>query len=313
MAILAPPIRRERAIGGKNKGTPDSLETRDIRAGRLMMIPAMVIPVLLAIVFFFGFYLTLRNRRLNRGDLGFVGLDNYWKLLHDDKFWHSLSLTLKFTVTDVALELTLATLMALALTQPLRGIRIYRALLIIPLMTPPVVGALVWKVLYRSGNGGFFNFFLWKAGLPMQGFIGDPDQAIFSLVAIDVWLYLPFVAIILLAGLQTLPQEQIDAAHVDGASGWQVFWQIQLPYMIPFYIVALFFRVIDSLNVFDTIYGTTKGGPGNATRVLAVNGYETAFPFFNLSGGGATFVALWLLCTVAGSLLFFWVKRSQTA
>jgi len=313
MAILAPPIRRERAIGGKNKGTPDSLETRDIRAGRLMMIPAMVIPVLLAIVFFFGFYLTLRNRRLNRGDLGFVGLDNYWKLLHDDKFWHSLSLTLKFTVTDVALELTLATLMALALTQPLRGIRIYRALLIIPLMTPPVVGALVWKVLYRSGNGGFFNFFLWKAGLPMQGFIGDPDQAIFSLVAIDVWLYLPFVAIILLAGLQTLPQEQIDAAHVDGASGWQVFWQIQLPYMIPFYIVALFFRVIDSLNVFDTIYGTTKGGPGDATRVLAVNGYETAFPFFNLSGGGATFVALWLLCTVAGSLLFFWVKRSQTA
>jgi multiple sugar transport system permease protein len=313
MAILAPPIRRERAIGGKNKGTPDSLETRDIRAGRLMMIPAMVIPVLLAIVFFFGFYLTLRNRRLNRGDLGFVGLDNYWKLLHDDKFWHSLSLTLKFTVTDVALELTLATLMALALTQPLRGIRIYRALLIIPLMTPPVVGALVWKVLYRSGNGGFFNFFLWKAGLPMQGFIGDPDQAIFSLVAIDVWLYLPFVAIILLAGLQTLPQEQIDAAHVDGASGWQVFWQIQLPYMIHFYIVALFFRVIDSLNVFDTIYGTTKGGPGNATRVLAVNGYETAFPFFNLSGGGATFVALWLLCTVAGSLLFFWVKRSQTA
>jgi len=313
MAILAPPIRRERAIGGKNKGTPDSLETRDIRAGRLMMIPAMVIPVLLAIVFFFGFYLTLRNRRLNRGDLGFVGLDNYWKLLHDDKFWHSLSLTLKFTVTDVALELTLATLMALALTQPLRGIRIYRALLIIPLMTPPVVGALVWKVLYRSGNGGFFNFFLWKAGLPMQGFIGDPDQAIFSLVAIDVWLYLPFVAIILLAGLQTLPQEQIDAAHVDGANGWQVFWQIQLPYMVPFYIVALFFRVIDSLNVFDTIYGTTKGGPGDATRVLAVNGYETAFPFFNLSGGGATFVSLWLLCTVAGSLLFFWVKRSQTA
>ncbi len=313
MAILAPPIRRERAIGRKGQGGPDSLETADVRAGRLMMIPALIIPVLLAIVFFFGFYLTLRNRRLNRGDLGFVGLENYARLLQDEKFWHSLSLTLKFTLTDVVLELTFATLMALALTQPLRGIRIYRALLIIPLMTPPVVGALVWKVLYRSGNGGFFNYFLWEAGLPMQGFIGDPDQAIFSLVAIDVWLYLPFVAIILLAGLQTLPQEQIDAAHVDGANGWQVFWHIQLPYMVPFYIVALFFRVIDSLNVFDTIYGTTKGGPGDATRVLAVNGYETAFPFFNLSYGGATFVALWLLCTVAGSLLFFWVKRSQAA
>lgn len=308
MALLAPPLRRGRARLSRRERA--SLEPADVRAGRFMMIPALIIPIFLALVFFYGFYLTLRNRRLNRGDLGFVGLDNYDKLLHDEKFWHSLSLTLKFTLFDVTIELVLATLMALALSQPLRGIRLYRALLIIPLMTPPVVGALVWKVLYRSGNGGFFNYFLWEAGLPMQGFIGDPDQAIFSLVAIDVWLYLPFVAIILLAGLQTLPQEQLDAARVDGASPWQLFWQIKLPYLVPFYVVALFFRVIDSLNVFDTLYGTTKGGPGDATRVLAINGYETAFPFFNLSYGGAIFVALWLLCTVAGSLLYVWVKRS---
>ena len=278
-----------------------------------MMLPALIIPIFLALVFFFGVYLTLRNRRLNRGDLGFVGLENYVKLVQDPAFWHSLSLTLKFTITDVALELTLATLLALALSQPLRGVRVYRALLLLPLMTPPVVGALVWKVLYRSGNGGFFNWILWKLGLPMQGFIGDPAQVIPSLIAIDVWLFLPFVAIILLSGLQTLPQEQIEAAHIDGASNWRVFWQIKLPYLIPFYIVALFFRVIDSLNVFDTIYGTTKGGPGDASRVLAINGYETAFPFFNISYGGAIFVALWLLCTVSGSLLYVWVKRSQEA
>ena len=259
MAILAPSLRRDRTGTGQPRRT--SLEAKDIWAGRLMMIPALVIPIFLSLVFLFGFYVTLRNRRLNRGDLGFVGLDNYGKLLHDDKFWHSLSLTLKFTLTDVTTELTLATLMALALSQPLRGIRFYRALLIIPLMTPPVVGALVWKVLYRSGNGGFFNFVLDSVGLPMQGFIGNPAQAIFSLVAIDIWLYLPFIAIILLAGLQTLPQEQLDAAQVDGASGWQAFWQIKLPYLIPFYIVAMFFRVIDSLNVFDTIYGTTKRRP----------------------------------------------------
>lgn len=311
MATIAKTIESGQSNTAKPKRS--SLEEADIRAGRLMMIPALIIPILLALVFFFGFYLTLRNRRLNRGDLGFVGFDNYVKLLYDEKFWHSLSLTLKFTLTDVVLELVLATLLALALSMPLRGVKFYRALLIIPLMTPPVVGALVWKVLYRSGNGGFFNWILWTLGLPMQGFIGDPTQAIQSLIVIDVWLFLPFVAIILLSGLQTLPQEQIDAAHVDGASDWRVFWQIKLPYMIPFYIVAMFFRVIDSLNVFDTIYGTTKGGPGDATRVLAINGYETAFPFFNISGGGATFVMLWLLCTVAGSLLYMWVQRSQQA
>jgi multiple sugar transport system permease protein len=145
----------------------------------------------------------------------------------------------------------------------------------------------------------------------MQGFIGDPAQAIFSLIVIDVWLYLPFVAIILLAGLQTLPQDQLDAAQVDGANPWQMFWQIKLPYLIPFYVVALFFRVIDSLNVFDTLYGTTKGGPGDATRVMAINGFENAIPFFNLSYGGSVFIALWVLCTVAGSLLYVWVKRTQ--
>lgn len=310
MATIAPPMESEQPASSAGHKRSRA-EADDIRAGRLMMIPAMIIPIMLAGVFIYGFYLTLRNIRLNRGDLGFVGLANYAKLLQDERFWHSLSLTLKFTITDITIELVLATLLALALSVPLRGVKVYRALLIIPLMTPPVVGALVWKVLYRSGNGGFFNWVLWKLGLPMQGFIGDPTQAIQSLIVIDVWLYLPFVAIILLSGLQTLPQEQMDAARIDGANEWLIFWQIKLPYLVPFYIVALFFRAIDSLNVFDTIYGTTKGGPGDATRVLAINGYENAFPFFNLSYGGATFVALWLLCTVAGSLLYLWVRKSQ--
>ena len=309
MATAATTMEGERPAGRVENEA--RLEQADIRAGRWMMLPALIIPALLACVFVYGFYLTLRNRRLNRGDLGFVGLDNYVKLLHDDRFWHSLSLTLKFTITDIAIELTLATILALALSVPLRGVKFYRALLIIPLMTPPVVGALVWKVLYRSGNGGFFNWILWKLGLPMQGFIGDPSQAIQSLIVVDVWLFLPFVTIILLSGLQTLPQEQMDAARIDGANEWRMFWQIKLPYLIPFYIVALFFRAIDSLNVFDTIYGTTKGGPGDATRVLAINGFENAFPFFNISYGGATFVMLWLLCTVTGSLLYLWVRRAQ--
>jgi multiple sugar transport system permease protein len=311
MATIASPVERDQVAGAVRRTR--SVEEADIRAGRLMMLPALIIPIFLALVFLFGVYLTLRNRRLNRGDLGFVGLDNYAKLLQDEKFWHSLSLTIKFSVIDIAFELVLATILAIALTQPLRGIRFYRALLIIPLMTPPVVGALVWKVLYRSGNGGFFNWVLWKLGLPMQGFIGDPTQALGSLIVINIWLFLPFVAIILLAGLQTLPQEQIDAAHVDGASNWRVFWEIKLPYLIPFYIVAMFFRVIDSLNVFDIIYGTTKGGPGDATRVVAVNGYENAFPFFNISYGGAIFVALWVVCMVVGSLMYMVVKRSQAA
>jgi len=282
----------------------------DLRVGRLLMVPALIVPVCLALVFLTGVYVTLRNWRLTTGDAGFVGLANYGKVLSDGHFWHSALLTGKFTVLDIVIETFLATLMALALNKGLRGVRVYRSLLILPLMTPPVVGALVWKVLFRSGTGGFFNFVLWKMGIPGQGFLGSPDQALYSLVTIDIWLNMPFIATILLAGMQSLPQEPIDAAVIDGANVWQTFWRIKLPMLIPFYVVALFFRVIDSLNVFDSIYGTTSGGPGDTTRVLPINGYENAFPFYNLSYGLTVFMMLWIICMVVGSLLYVRVKRA---
>jgi multiple sugar transport system permease protein len=290
---------------------PVGQREREIRAGRLLMIPALLAPVCLAFVFLTGIYVTTHNWRLTTGDAGFVGLSNYGKVLTDPKFWHSALLTLKFTLLDMTTEVVLATLMALALNEALRGIRIYRSLLIIPLMTPPVVGALVWKVLFRSGTGGFFNFLLWKLGIAEQGFLGSPDQALYSLVLIDIWLNMPFIATILLAGMQTIPQEPIDAAHIDGASGWQVFWRVKLPMLFPFYLVALFFRVIDSLNVFDSIYGTTAGGPGDTTRVLPINGYENAFPFYNLSYGLTIFIMLWILCMTVGSLLYRRAKQTN--
>ena len=309
MSIALPGIRRP----ARSKGGSLSYEAREIRAGRLLMIPALVAPICLAFVFLAGIYVTLNNWRLTTGNMGFVGVANYVRVLSDGKFWHSLFLTLKFTAFDITTEIVLATLMALALNEALRGIRVYRSLLILPLMTPPVVGALVWKVLFRSGTGGFFNFLLWKAGIPSQGFLGSPDQALYSLVVIDIWLNMPFIATILLAGLQTIPQEPLDAARIDGANAWQTFWRVKLPMLIPFYIVALFFRVIDSLNVFDTIYGTTAGGPGDTTRVLSINGYENAFPFYNLSTGLTVFMMLWVICMVSGTLLYQRVKAAEAA
>ena len=294
---------------GSRRGV--TYRSRDIRTGRALLVPSLVVPVTLASVFIAGIYVTLTNWRLTSGNTGFVGLANYARVLLDQKFWHSLLVTLKFTIVDICIEVVVATLIALALNQALRGMRLYRSLLILPLMTPPVVGALVWKVLFRSGTGGFFNYLLWSAGLPMQAFLGSPDQALYTLVAIDVWLNMPFIATILLAGLQTLPQEPLDAATIDGAGAWQMFWRIKLPLLVPFYIVALLFRVIDSLNVFDTIYGTTSGGPGDTTLVLSMNAYTTGFPFFSLSTGLTAFVILWVVCMLVGSLLYRTVKATE--
>jgi len=293
------------------KRTGPSYHAREVRTGRLLVAPSLVVPVGLSFVFLAGIYVTLNNWRLTTGNTGFVGLANYARVLSDGKFWHSLLLTLKFTTLDISTEVVLATFMALALNEALRGIRFYQSLLILPLMTPPVVGALVWKVLFRSGTGGLFNFLLWSAGLPTQGFLGTPDQALYALVAIDIWLNMPFVATILLAGMQTLPREPLEAARIDGANARQTFWRIKLPMLLPFYLVALLFRVIDSLNVFDTIYGTTSGGPGDTTRVLSINGYETAFPFFSLSSGLTVFIMLWVICMATGSLLYARVKATE--
>ena len=124
---------------------PAGQREREIRTGRLLMVPALIAPVCLAAVFLMGIYVTTQNWRLTSGNAGFVGLNNYGRVLTDAKFWHSSLLTLKFTALDVVTEVFLATLMALALNQALRGIRIFRSLLILPLMTPPVVGALVWR------------------------------------------------------------------------------------------------------------------------------------------------------------------------
>jgi multiple sugar transport system permease protein len=291
--------------------TGDSYRAREIRVGRLLMLPSLAVPVSLSLVFLAGIYVTLNNWRLTTGNTGFVGLANYLRVLTDGKFWHSLVLTLEFTIVDVTIEVVLATLMALALNEALRGIRFYRSLLVLPLMTPPVVGALVWKVLFRSGTGGFANFLLWSVGLPMQGFLGAPGQALYSLVVIDVWLNMPFIATILLAGLQTLPREPLEAARIDGANAWQTFWRVKLPMLVPYYVVALMFRVIDSLNVFDTIYGTTSGGPGDTTRVLSINAYVTAFPFFSLSSGLTVFILLWIMCMLIGTLLYRRVKAVE--
>lgn len=311
MSVAVPRlVRKPETRPEAKKHVASGVEARDLRAGRLLMIPALVAPVCLAFVFLAGVYVTLRSWRLTTGDAGFIGLTNYGRVLTDGHFWHSALLTGKFTILDISTEVVLATLMALALNKGLHGIRIYRSLLILPLMTPPVVGALVWKVLFRSGTGGFFNFVLWKVGIPGQGFLGSPDQALYSLVTIDIWLNMPFIATILLAGMQSLPQEPLDAAKIDGANAWQSFWRIKIPMLIPFYIVALFFRIIDSLNVFDSIYGTTSGGPGDTTRVLSINGYENAFPFYNLSYGLTVFMMLWIICMVVGSLLYVRVKRA---
>jgi len=286
-------------------------EAREKRLAWALLLPSVLIPALLMLTFLFGIAMTFTQWRLTTGFTRFSGLDNYVDILTRRDFWHAFMMTLKFTAIDVPVELALGLGLALLLNEKLKGLRFWRTLLILPLMTPPVVGSLLWKVIMRPTGGGILNHMLISMGLPMQGFLGDPNQAIISLVVIDVWLYTPFVATILLAGLQSLPREPYEAALVDGANAWQAFRHITLPLLVPYFIVVGFFRAIDSLNVFDTIYGTTSGGPGDASRVLNMMALEEGFNWYNLSTGITVTVFLWAVCMAVGYILFRHVQRER--
>jgi multiple sugar transport system permease protein len=292
-------------------GSRSAREAREKRLGLALLLPSVVIPALLMLTFLFGIVMTFTQWRLTTGFTPVIGVGNYVDILTRRDFWHAFAMTLKFTLIDVPVELALGLGLALVLNEKLKGLRFWRTLLILPLMTPPVVGSLLWKVIMRPTGAGILNHMLISMGLPMQGFLGDPDQALPSLVAIDVWLFTPFVATILLAGLQSLPREPYEAALVDGANAWQAFRHITLPLLVPYFIVVGFFRAIDSLNVFDTIYGTTSGGPGDASRVLNMMALEEGFLWYNLSIGITVTVFLWAVCMVVGYLLFRHVQRER--
>ena len=282
---------------------------REERIALALIAPSVIIPAFLMLAFLFGVFMTFTRWRLTTGFLDVVGLYNYQDILQRPAFWKAASLTLKFTAIDVTVELLLGLGLALILNERLKALRVWRTLLILPLMTPPVVGSMLWKVLMRPTGAGIFNHILLSLGLPAQGFLGDPDQAIFSLVVIDIWLFTPFVATILLAGLQSLPREPYEAALVDGASSLQTFRHITLPLLVPYFVVVGFFRGIDSLNVFDTIYGTTMGGPGDASRVMTIMALEEGFLWYNLSTGITVMVFLWTVCMTVGYMLYRQIRK----
>jgi len=309
-------VQAEAAIHERDKtvAPPVSRSARAAREKRLalaLLLPSVLIPMLLMLAFLFGIAMTFTQWRLTTGFTQVIGVSNYVEILTRRDFWHAFAMTLKFTLIDVPVELMLGLGLALVLNEKLKGLRFWRTLLILPLMTPPVVGSLLWKVIMRPTGAGILNYMLISMGLPMQGFLGDPDQALPSLVAIDVWLYTPFVATILLAGLQSLPREPYEAALVDGANAWKAFRHITLPLLVPYFMVVGFFRAIDSLNVFDTIYGTTGGGPGDVSRVLNMMALEEGFNWYNLSIGITVTVFLWAVCMIVGYTLFRHVQRER--
>jgi len=221
----------------------------------------------------------------------FAGMTNYLSLWEDPVFINSLTLTLGYTAVTVLAELALGLGVALLLDLDLPLIAFFRTALIVPMMMTPIVAALCWKLLLDPDHG-IIDYILGHSII----WLGEPWLALVSVAFTSVWQNAPFVSILALAGLRSLPHEPLEAASIDGANGWQRFWHVKLPLLRPYLMVALLLRAIFEFRAFDNVYVMTGGGPANATLLLSVYTYQASFVQFDLSLGAA---ASWIMLVIA--------------
>ncbi|RIQ27393.1 carbohydrate ABC transporter permease [Jiangella rhizosphaerae] len=248
-----------------------------------LMALVALFPVLYAIVLSLFEY-TRRQRE------GFAGLGNYTEALGDDRFWSALWFTLVFTVTSVAAEFLIGLGFALLMNQTFRGRGLTRAAILIPWVIPTVIAAQMWFFMFNV-TPGFINTLF---GLGDFNWLGQPGWATFAIVFADVWKTAPFVALLLLAGLQTIPAEMTESAMVDGAGRWQRLWYITLPLLRPAILVALLFRTVDALRVYDLVAVMTGGAFDTESLSVLVQQYvvRTPDPGFGSALSTLTFILI---------------------
>ena len=196
------------------------------------------------------------------------------------------------------MEPVLGVAIALLLARSSRVSRVLERFLILPLMVAPIIATIMWRLMMQP-SVGILNYILSPLGLGDLAWTDTPVMAMLSVILIDVWIYTPFVALLVLAGLRSLPRAPFEAASVEGAGFWFTFRNLTLPMLWPYILVAVIFRFMDSLKVFDVIFALTGGGPGDATMALQIQAYQDAIPFSNFSLGQTYMLILWAVVYVA--------------
>jgi len=235
---------------------------------------------------------------------------NYLLMLQDGEFWNGLKITLVLYVLSLVLQLVLGTYVALLLHSSKKLSGIVRTLMISPFVLPPVVVGMMWLVVLDPSIGAA-NWLLESVGLPRSDWLASPQWVIPTVAFIDTWQWTPYVALIVLGGLQSLPPNVYEAAQIDGASRWKTFWRITLPLLMPTIVTAAILRSVDLLRFFDIIYITTQGGPGNASNTLNIYGFRKGFEFFEIGYASALMITLSTL--VLGAVVVLTQARKRVA
>lgn len=241
---------------------------------------------------------------------GFAGLGNYAKMGDDPRFWNSLTLTLVYTASTVALQVAIGLALALLVLRIPRGQAILRIAAILPIVLAPVVVGLFWRTLVLAPDVGLVDLVTRALGAGSHNWLGDPQLALVSVIAIHTWQWTPFAFLVMLASLSALPPDVYEAARIDRANAWQRFRYITLPLIRPAIVIVVIMRTMIALSAFAAIFAATGGGPGTATEILNLYAYRTSFAELNL-GYGAALAMVLLGITFAVSLVMFRLRRAR--
>jgi multiple sugar transport system permease protein len=289
-----------------------SFEARERRFALALLLPALAVLLLTTTAPLV--YLSWNS--LHRLDLGmpwlsgFAGTDNYLMMGSDPRFWNSLWLTAIYTGSTVVLQVLLGLSLALLVLQIPKGQGLLRIAAILPIVLAPVVVGLFWRTLVLAPEFGLIDMVSRGLGLGSHNWLGDPQLALISVIAIHTWQWTPFAFLVLLATLATLPPDVYEAARLDRAGAWQRFRHITLPLIRPAIVMVVILRAMTALSAFAAIFAATGGGPGSSTEILNLYAYRTSFTILNL-GYGASLAVVLMAITLAVSWLMFRVRRQS--
>ncbi|WP_071797233.1 carbohydrate ABC transporter permease [Natronohydrobacter thiooxidans] len=267
------------------------VENNQRRQMAMMSLPALVFTVsMIAFPFIYTIWMSFQTYS-STGQITGWGGGNYRRMIDDAQFWNGIWITFYLYALSLVMQLVLGTGLALLLFRAKRLPGILRSLFISPFLMPPVVAGMMWLVILDPSLGAA-NWILTSLGLPPSDWLASPMMVVPTLAIIDTWQWTPYVALIVLGGLQSLPPSVYEAAEIDGASRRAVFFRITLPLLLPTLVTAMVLRSVDLLRFFDLIYITTQGGPSNHSMTLNIYGFRQGFEFFQLGYASALMVTL---------------------
>jgi multiple sugar transport system permease protein len=274
----------------------------------LLLGPCLLYMIVFAIYpLIYSFKLSLTDLRAADATGHWVGLGNYWDLLHDEFFWNATKNSAIMVLSSVAIEVVGGVALALFFNLHLKGSTLVRGILVLPMLITPIVVGVMWRSLLNP-DWGLINWALTEMGFDQPNWLGSVEMAMKTLILVDAWQWTPFIFVIVYARLQALPHDVFEAAQIDGAGRFAIFRNITLPLLMPAIVFAAVFRAVDAFRSFDLIFGLTYGGPARSTTTLAFLSFQNGFHFQNYGYAAAIAYMMLLILMIGTTVLLRYVQ-----